>query len=136
MNEYVKQAKDFLESCNAKMKIEYICEDKNKLWNDNVYRNIYRARIKTPLGVMAVTFWDSVYNTENNIKPTEYDILACLQKYELGSFEDFASEFGYDIEDPDRRWSAKEIYKAACREYQKVYSCFTLEQIEAMREIQ
>lgn len=136
MNEYVKQAKDFLKSCNATMSIEYLFEDKNELWDDNVYRNVYRASIKTPLGVMSVKFWDSVYNTENNIEPTEYDILACLQKYELGSFEDFAIEFGYDIYDADKRWNAKEIYKAACREYKKVKRCFTDEQIEAMCEIQ
>lgn len=136
MNEYVKQAKDFLESCNATMKIEYLFEDMNKFWKDNVYRNVYRARIKTPLGVMAVKFWDSAYNTKNKIEPTEYDILACLQKYELGSFEDFASEFGYDIYDTDTRWDAKQIYKSSCKEYENVCRCFTDEQIEAMQEIQ
>ena len=135
MNEYVKQANDFLESCNATMKIEYLFEDKNKLWNDNVYRNVYRASIKTPLGIMSVKFCDSAYNTENNIEPTEYDILACLQKYEIGSLEDFASEFGYDL-DAENRWNTKQIYKAVCREYEKVKRCFTEEQIEALREIQ
>ena len=135
MNEYVKQANDFLEGCNATMKIEYLFEDKNKLWNDNVYRNVYRARIKTPKGIMSVKFWDSVHNTENNIEPTEYDILACLQKYEVGSFEDFVSEFGYEI-DANNRWEVKEIYKAVRREYEKVCRCFTEEQIEAMCEIQ
>lgn len=136
MNEYVKQAKDFLESCNATMKIEYLKVDINKTWNDNVYRNVYRASIKTPLGVMSVKFWDSIYNTENDIKPTEYDILACLQKYELGSFEDFVLEFGYDIEDITNRRNAKQIYNFACREYQKICRCFTDDQIEVLREIQ
>ena len=135
MNEYVKQAKDFLENCNATMTITYLCEDTNKFWRDNIYRNVYRASIKTPLGIMSVKFWDSAYNTKNDIKPTEYDILACLQKYELGSFEDFASEFGYDV-DADNKWEVKEIYKAARREYEKVKRCFTAEQIEAMCEIQ
>ena len=135
MNNYQKQAKDFLTNCGATMKIQYLTEDINKTWNDNVYRNVYRASIKTPLGVMSVKFWDSVHNTENNIKPTEYDILACLQKYEIGSFEDFVSEFGYEI-DADNRWEVKQIYKAVCREYQKVCRCFTKEQIEELREIQ
>jgi hypothetical protein len=130
------QAKEFLANCNATMKIEYLFEDKNKLWNDNVYRNVYRASIKTPLGVMSVKFWDSIHNTENDIEPTEYDILACLQKYELGSLEDFASEFGYDLDDVENRWNAKQIYKAVCREYEKVCRCFTSEQIELLQEIQ
>ena len=129
------QAMEFLVNCGATMKIEYLFEDKNKLWNDNVYRNVYRASIKTPLGVMSVKFWDSIYNTENDIEPTEYDILACLQKYELGSLEDFASEFGYDL-DAENRWNTKQIYKAVCREYEKVKRCFTPEQIEQLQEIQ
>ena len=129
------QAKEFLTNCNATMKIEYLFEDKNKLWNDNVYRNVYRASIKTPLGLMSVKFWDSAYNTKNNIEPTEYDILACLQKYELGSLEDFASEFGYDL-DAENRWNTKQIYKAVCREYEKICRCFTSEQIELLQEIQ
>ena len=130
------QAREFLTNCNATMKIEYLFEDKNKLWNDNVYRNVYRASIKTPLGIMSVKFWDSAYNTKNNIEPTEYDILACLQKYELGSLEDFASEFGYDLDDAENRWTTKPIYKAVCREYEKVCRCFTSEQIELLQEIQ
>ena len=126
------QAKEFLANCGATMKIEYLTVDINKTWNDNVYRNVYRASIKTPLGIMSVKFWDSVYNTENDIEPTEYDILACLQKYELGSLEDFASEFGYELD----RWNTKQIYKAVCREYAKVKRCFTPEQIEQLQEIQ
>lgn len=129
------QAMEFLGNCGATMKITYLFEDKNKLWNDNVYRNVYRASIKTPLGIMSVKFWDSAYNTENNIEPTEYDILACLQKYELGSLEDFASDFGYDL-DAENRWNTKQIYKAVCREYEKVKRCFTSEQIEQLQEIQ
>ena len=136
MNNYQKQAKDFLTNCGATMKIEYLTVDINKTWNDNVYRNVYRASIKTPLGVMSVKFWDSVHNTENNIEPTKYDILVCLQKYELGSFEDFVSEFGYEIDEPQDRRNVKQIYNFACREYQKICRCFTEEQIEELREIQ
>lgn len=129
------QAMEFLGNCGATMKIEYLTVDINKTWNDNAYRNVYRASIKTPLGVMSVKFWDSIYNTENDIEPTEYDILACLQKYELGSLEDFASDFGYDL-DAENRWNTKQIYKAVCREYEKVKRCFTPEQIEQLQEIQ
>ena len=35
MNEYVKQAKDFLEACNATMKITWIGCEINKNWNIN-----------------------------------------------------------------------------------------------------
>ncbi len=131
MNECVKQAKDFLTSCNATMKITYLGKEINKMWNEDVYRNTYRATIKTPLGSMWVKFWDSIYNTRNRNEPTEYDVLACLQKYDVGSLEDFISEYGYDPE----VHNTKQIYNAVCNEYEKVCRCFTEEQIEQMWEI-
>lgn len=131
MSEYVKQAKEFLASCNATMKITYLGKDINKMWNESSYRNTYRATIKTPLGSMWVKFWDSINHTQKGIEPTEYDILACLQTYDVGSLEDFISEFGYDPE----LHNTKKIYNAVCDEYKKVCRCFTEEQIEAMSEI-
>ena len=135
MSEYVQQAKDFLESCNATMKITYLGRFKNSNWNEDFYRNTYRATIKTPYGTMWVKFWDSLANMSNNKQPTEYDILACLQKYDVGSFEDFISEFGYEIDEPADRLRAKCIYNAVVHEYESVCRCFTEEQIEAMAEI-
>ena len=132
MSEYLKQAKDFLASCNATMTITYLGKDVNKMWDENNYRNTYRATIKTPYGSMWVKFWDSINNTCKNIQPNEYDILSCLQKYDVGSYEDFVREYGYDYEAPN----TKKIYKAVCNEYEKICRCFTEEQIEAMWEIQ
>lgn len=134
-NSYVKQAQDFLKSCGAEMKIAYLGKECNDNWSDGIMRNTYRATIKTPRGTMWVKFWDSEHNTKNGIMPTEYDILACLQKYEVGSFEDFVSEFGYDIEFPVDRQRAKAIYKAVVKEYEKICRCFTEDQIKAMWEI-
>lgn len=131
MNEYVKQAKDFLTSCNATMKITFLGKDTNRMWGESILRNTYRATIRTPLGSMWVKFWDSIYDTQQGNKPTEYDILACLQKYDVGSLEDFISEYGYDPE----HHNVQQIYNAVCNEYGKVCRCFTEEQIEAMCEI-
>ena len=136
MNEYVKQAKDFLKSCNSTMKITQIGYEANKNWNENVYRNTYRATIKTPLGTMWVKFWDSVYNTERGIEPTEYDILACLEKYDVGTIDDFVQEFGYTVNEWADVKRIQNIYNAVKRQYKSLCRCFTPEQIEAMREIQ
>ena len=133
MSEYVKQAKDFLESCSATMEITYTGMELNSNWKDNELRNTYFATITTPRGTMKVKFWDSVYNTERGIKPTEYDILTCLEKYDVGTFEDFVNEFGYE---PDNLRCAKRIYKAVIHEYQDLCRCFTEEQLESLREIQ
>ena len=135
MSEYVQQAKDFLASCNATMTITYLGQDTNQNWGDGGWRNTYRATITTPKGRMWVKFWDSINNTEKRIRPTEYDILACLTKYDVGTFENFISEFGYETEEPEDMQRAKRIYKAVVKEYASVCRCFTEEQIEAMWEI-
>lgn len=136
MNEYVKQAKDFLESCNATMKITYTGIDENKDWDDKKLRNTYSVTITTPKGSMKIKFWDSIYNTERAIKPTEYDILACLEKYDVGTIDDFVSEFGFEVHEWADVKRIENTYKAVVKEYQDICRCFTPEQIEAMQEIQ
>lgn len=64
--------------------------------------------------------------------PTAYDILACLQKYPVYSFEDFCSEYGYDV---DSR-KAYKTYKAVKREWENICILFTDAEIEQLREIQ
>lgn len=64
-------------------------------------------------------------------EPTMYDILVCLQKYEVGTFEDFCSEFGYN---EDSR-NAERTYKAVCKEYKAVDRLFN-DIIEELQEIQ
>ena len=77
-------------------------------------------------------FWftDSVYNKEHNIEPTKYDILACLQKYEVGDFNNFCSEFGYE-EYTENNYGrlkvnseAKRTYNAVKKEYENVQRIF------------
>lgn len=63
--------------------------------------------------------------------PTAYDILACVTKYDPGTFEDFCSEFGYDEDSK----MADKIYTAAMREYKQLERIFTHEQIEELQEI-
>ena len=146
MNEYVKQAKDFLESCNATIEIMYLGTEVNKDWDEKRERDTYMVNIRTPKGNMQVKFWDSINNTIKNsdlrrinrsrIKPTAYDILSCLQKYDVGDIEDFICEFGYEIKKRGDLTRIQNIYNAVVKEYQDICRCFTPEQIEAMQEIQ
>ena len=64
--------------------------------------------------------------------PNEYDVLACLEKYDVGTFEDFCSEFGYDEDSK----TAERIYIAVTKEYKDLTRIFTEEQMEELREIQ
>ena len=145
MSEYVKQAKDFLASCNATMKMMYLGKEANANWDETRERDTYMVNIVTPRGNMQVKFWDSIKNTRMNIDrgygaypriyPTAYDILSCLQKYDVGGIEDFIDEFGYEIKKKGDLKRIINTYNAVVKEYNDVRRCFTEEQIEAMREI-
>lgn len=69
---------------------------------------------------------------QKEARPTYYDVLACLTKYEPGTFEDFCSEYGYD---EDSR-TAERIYFAVQKEFANLKRIFDPEQLEAMQEIQ
>ena len=63
--------------------------------------------------------------------PDAYDILACMEKYDVGSFEDFCNEFGYDT---DSR-NAEKIYNSVKEQYTKLQTLFNQEEIEELAEI-
>ena len=135
MSDYIQQAKDFLKSCNATMNISLIGKA-DPHWDDGCLHNQYLFIITTPLGEMRNYFYDSSYNTTKGINgATEYSILACLEKYDVGTIDDFVSEFGYEVHswsDVRRIW---ETYNAVVDEYNSLCRIFTPEQIEKLREI-
>jgi hypothetical protein len=63
--------------------------------------------------------------------PTSYDVISCLQKYDVGSFEDFCSEFGYDVDSI----SANKVYKAVVNEYDNMAKLFSDEELQILGEI-
>lgn len=62
---------------------------------------------------------------------TEYDILACLSKYPVGTFKEFCEEFGYD----DDSIAAMRTWEGCREEYDALCRIFTPEQMEALQEI-
>lgn len=64
-------------------------------------------------------------------RPTEYDILAAVEKYGYDSFSDFCSEFGYSTDSI----SARETFLACGEEYAGLRRIFTEEQMEMLRKI-
>ena len=65
------------------------------------------------------------------LAPTAYDVIACLEKYEPGTFKEFASDMGLS----DDSIRALEIYKAVQEEYTKIRNFFTKEELEKLQEI-
>lgn len=152
MNEYIKQATDFLQKTHAKMKIEYVGLAVNKEWKEKEKRCLYEITLTSPRGSMTFDFWDSIRNTKirtmpfdsYNVQankelaakkkaavPSVYDVLACLQKCDPGTFKDFCSDYGYD---EDSR-AAERIYFAVQKEYTQLARLFTPEQMEELTEI-
>lgn len=64
MTPYQQRARDFLQSANATMEIRFIGQMRNTDWKETALRNAYDVTLKTPRGAMALTFWDSIHNTE------------------------------------------------------------------------
>lgn len=65
-------------------------------------------------------------------EPTAYSILACLQKYDVGTFENFCGEFGYDTDSK----KVEKTYSAVVEEFKNVCALFTDAEIEELQEIQ
>jgi hypothetical protein len=127
MNEYTQQAQKFLEDTNTTFTVV-----------------AYRGRSHMPHDTQPMDKWsvclerngkewdfDFYMGTgHNGAEPTAYDVLACIEKYEVGDLEDFCYEFGYDIYSED----TEAIYKAVKAEYSHVVDMFE-DFLDELREI-
>lgn len=66
-----------------------------------------------------------------DIKPSAYDVLACLTKYDPDTFSHFCDEFGYDT---DSR-KALALYESIQQEWDMVRRFFSSDELETLREI-
>ena len=141
MLNYEAMAKEFCEKTGTKVIIKYK-EKKLNPWNATDYtknwiHDIYRITIKRDGKQFSFNFTQSKNGTDNGEKPTEYDILACLTKYDVGSFEDFCAEFGYELyneEYTSYNKNSKRTYNAVVKEYNNVMRLFK-DVIEELAEI-
>ena len=137
MNEYERKAKRFLKSNDAKMTITHVKDDYGGYAKGTITDGwLYQVRIDRNHHTWKFQFSDSVYNRDHCKRPTQYDVLACLVKYECGDILDFMSEYGYDIDIYDGKSinKVKSIYDAVCKEYANVLRIFG-DCLEELREI-
>lgn len=135
MTDYQKQAQDFLDKCNANMTITLVCRMRNDKWNDTQTRNRYEVTLSTPKGTMVFPFWDSIINTQHHQRPSKYTILACLEKYDVGSIDDFFNAFGWEINSGSDVIKFLDTYNETVKQYRDLCRIFTPEQMEMLREI-
>ena len=127
MRNYEADAVRFLNRIGVKVTITYIGAGVHPFWIDG-FRNRYRVTVSRDGKRFTYTFYNSLHDYATNKRPTvnkpsEYDVLSCVEKFDIGSFEDFCSEFGYEegCEDDKGRYrrnaKAYKIYKAVVKEY-------------------
>jgi hypothetical protein len=130
--DYQKQAIDFLNATSTSFQATFKKHD-FYFYGDKEQRDIFRVTLKNKLHTYRFNFGQSIADStgDGENKPTPYDVLACLTKYEVGSFENFCGDYGYDI---DSR-KAYKIYKAVLKEWKNIEFLLTHEQIELLQEI-
>lgn len=110
---------------------------KSQYYKDKIEGRTYTLNGGCRTGNYSITNIEKYLNGGMNLTlvqgeaPTLYDVLACLQKYDVGTFEDFCGEFGYDT---DSRKAFK-TYKAVIREYKNLERLYSEAELEQLREI-
>lgn len=125
LSEYVKMAENFLSKHNATMEIEEV-DVRNRHF-------IYKVTIERDDKSFTFEFTGSEYDYMHNEEANVYDVLACLQKYEVGTIDDFAEEYGYGIGEY-RISEIMSTYEAVNNEYENVYNLFS-DCMDELREI-
>lgn len=135
MSEYIKQAEKFASENGIKLTI-LSWDYKKHFTSDNEKRFVFKCKLTRNKKSYTFDFGQSI--NEGSNKPTMYDILACLTKYDVGTFEDFCSEFGYPQFDENTGRKDKQTvktYKAVCKEFEAVDRLFG-DIIDQLQEIQ
>lgn len=117
MSNYEEMANAFAEKTGTKLTVLEEDWRVNENWGEKKPRYYFKCRLTRGRKSWTFDFW---MGTATDGYPTMYDVLACVQKYDVGSFEDFCGEFGYDTD--SRR--AERTYKAVCKEYAAVERLF------------
>lgn len=140
ISSYEKQANDFLAETQTTFSYVFKGSSNTHFGAGDMLRNIFRCTLKNANYAYHFDFGGSNIDFAEGKKTiTAYDVLACLQKYEVGSFADFCSEFGYSQYDEltygvDKK--SLRVYNAICKEYVNICKLFTPAQIEKLQEIQ
>ena len=164
-NNYELQAEFFLKDIGVKFEVEYLKTDKH-FSDDEYPRDIYTVTLRRGTRFMTINYGQSYMSSgmwhkcgdykrgianerpkgfspyrewernKNFEIPTEYSILTCLTKYDVGSFENFLSDFGYEIFSEADYKNTQKTYKACVKEWDNVQKLFNDKEIEELQEIQ
>lgn len=123
MNEYRKMAEDFCKATGTKVKIVFTGME-YPMWDSKYMHNTYTVRLDRNHKTFRFKFYDSVFNTRKGIRPDKYDVLSVLEKYDVGTIDDFVREFGYEVTCGEDVKKIEATYKAVVREVKNVNRLF------------
>lgn len=103
----------------------------SKMTADDLACKKYKAHYNVLRGYEKTNVLRELESIKANAIPTEYEILAAVEKYSYDSFSDFCAEFGYSTDSI----SVRETFLACGEEYAGLRRIFTKEQMEKMRDI-
>jgi hypothetical protein len=129
--DYQKQAQDFAKKHGIKLTV-LSKEYKRHFASDKESRWVFHLNLQRNGKSYTFDFGQSM--ADGDTEPTMYDVLACLTKYDVGSFDDFCSEFGYNELPLSAYKATKKLYKAVCKEFEAVERLFG-DVIEELQEI-
>ena len=130
--DYNKQATDFLNLTSTSFTAKFQGSLHHE-WDKEYLHDAFTCVLKNKLHSYRFTFHQSRNeSTGTGAKPPKpYDVLSGITKYEVGTFENFCDNYGYDT---DSR-KAYKTYKAVLKEWKNIELLFTPEQIELLQEI-
>jgi hypothetical protein len=134
MNEYEKQAQNFLIKTKTTMKTKFLRNGKY-FTNDQNMRDVYEITLKNYNHTFVFEFGQSIVNSGK--APTAYVVLACLTKTDPDDFEDFCDCYGYKKFDENGYYNrdSQKIYRAVKNEYENVCKLWNLEENEELFDI-
>lgn len=139
MNEYEEKAEIFLKEAETKMTI-WRCGTVNGFpfgAKDRYPHFKYKITLKRQGKQYTFSFYDCYDNYLSDGRPSKYDVLSTLVSFPVDEdVNDFASAFGYSMDDLDSRQRTKKTHKACLEQYRRLHDLFGDELMDKLAEIQ
>lgn len=132
MSEFTEQADAFAKKYGVRLTSRYIDFEMNESFSDKYPCHHWKCKLIRGHSSYTFDFWMGRGLTG---KPTMYDVLAALTRYDPGTFEDFCSEFGYNSMALSEYPKVKKVYDGCCKEYKAMKRLFS-DCMEELSEIQ
>ena len=128
-NQYNKACNLLAKEFNIKLNVLGVEYRSHTFDKKGVRRHVFKLQLKRGRKSYTFEFGQSLQSGAE--EPTLYDVLACLQKYDVGTFEDFCNMFGYD----DYDTASKRTYKAVVKEFEAMERLFNDDELEVLQLI-